>query len=148
MVFMAISGVGIGWAKPVPVNPLRMRHPRWDNIKTSLSGPLSNVLFALVVGMIVRFLPVSIVLHHPFLLVIVQVNLTLAFFNLIPIPPLDGSHILSGLLPIESARAYDRFMGQFGMLILIGIIIAPGNILWSIIGPPMDILFGLFTGYH
>ena len=146
MVFMALSGVGIGWAKPVPVNPHNLRHPRWDNVKVSLWGPLANICFAFVLGMMVRALPIGFRDWSDLLKVCVEVNLTLAFFNLIPIPPLDGSHILSGLLPIEQARAYDRFMGQFGVFLLIGLLVVGRDLLWSIIGPPIFHLFHLFTG--
>jgi Zn-dependent protease len=146
MVFMAISGVGFGWAKPVPINPLRFRHPRWDSVKVSLWGPLSNVLFALALGVIIRFLPVMIVVKYPVLLIMVQVNLTLAFFNLIPIPPLDGSHIFSGLLPAEQARSYDRLMGQYGMFILIMLMISGRGVLRHLIGVPVAFLFRLFIG--
>jgi Zn-dependent protease len=147
MVFMAISGVGFGWAKPVPVNPYRFRHPRWDNVKVSLWGPLSNVIFALVIGLVVRFLPLQLASLYELLLVMVQVNLTLAFFNLIPIPPLDGSHIFSGLLPVELAQSYDRFMAQYGMFMLIGVIVFGRNVLWMTLAPPVSFLFRLFTGF-
>lgn len=147
MAFMAIGGMGIGWAKPVPVNPFRMRHPRWDNVKVSLWGPLSNLTFALGVGLLVRILPDAVVQEYRLLIVLVRVNLSLAMFNLIPIAPLDGSHILSGLLPADAARSYERFMGQYGMLLLLGLIFVGGDLLWAVIGPPMHFLFTLFTGW-
>jgi Zn-dependent protease len=74
------------------------------------------------------------------------ISIGLAVFNLLPIPPLDGSHILSALLPLPLARSYDRFSGQYGMFLLLLVIIAPGNILWHVIGPPRNLLWTLFTG--
>ena len=70
----------------------------------------------------------------------------LAIFNLIPIPPLDGSHILSALLPYPAARKYDMFAGQYGMFLLLALIILPNDPLRHIIGPPYNLLWHLFTG--
>lgn len=147
MVMSSLSGFGIGWAKPVPVNPANFRHPRWDSLKVSLWGPLSNLLLALIAGQILRFgwnVLGSTDAHILFMFVII--NLALALFNLIPIAPLDGSHILSSLLPVDKARSYDIFMGRYGFLVLLGLIfLAPGG-LRMILGPPSRVLFGLFTG--
>jgi Zn-dependent protease len=121
-----ISGIGfIGWAKPTPVDPHNLRHPVRDDILTSVAGPASNLLIALVavfgLGMIYRvgqpspnsiLVPISM-LCRAFL----EVNILLAAFNLIPIPPLDGSHVLRHLLPESAKRVYDM-IGYVGILLL------------------------------
>ncbi|MFQ3548957.1 MAG: site-2 protease family protein [Armatimonadota bacterium] len=149
IVISAISGFGIGWGKPVGVNPHNFRNPRWDNLKVSLWGPLSNILMAAIGGGVLRLLFYinfndSFILS--FLVIFVLVNLGLALFNLIPITPLDGSHILSALLPEKEAIIYDSIMHQYGFLIFIGLIILAPSILPIILGPPRKFLFTLFTG--
>ena len=153
MVLAAIQGFGIGWAKPVPVNPNNFKHPRWDNLRVSLWGPLSNLITAAVVGTIIRFSGPHFLLSNVglFLEVLVLVNISLAVFNLIPIAPLDGSHIMSSLLPHEMARRYDQVMGRWGMLIFIGLIVLGSrgsgfDVLGMILFPPMRFFFHLFTG--
>jgi len=154
MVVSSLAGFGIGWGKPVPVNPNRMRRPRWDNLMVSLWGPLSNLLTAAVVGTVLRFAAIPMMMSHSPLAVngellleaITGVSILLAIFNLLPIPPLDGSHILSAMLPYQAARKYDMLAGQYGMFLLLLLIIAPGNLLWHILGPPRDLLWKLFTG--
>jgi Zn-dependent protease len=150
MVVSSLSGFGIGWGKPVSINPYNFRHPRWDNLRVSLWGPLSNILTAAIVGLSIRFLGHSMTAPVlTFLATLTFISLALAFFNLIPIAPLDGSHILSSLLPHEQARKYDHFMGQFGFLIFLGIIfLAPPGTLSKIIGPPVHVLWGLFVGWR
>jgi Zn-dependent protease len=145
MVVAAWQGFGIGWAKPVPVNPHNFKHPRWDNLKVSLWGPLSNLLTAAVLGTALRFTGPQFAMSSfgVFLDELVLVSVALAVFNMIPIPPLDGSHILSSLLPYESARQYDMVMGRYGMLIFIGLLLGP---LGMLIGPPMRFFYHLFTG--
>lgn len=151
MIVSSISHFGIGWAKPVPVNPMKFRHPRWDNLKVSLWGPLSNLLIALVAAQVIRFGGDK--LEYNDLMIagtFVMINLSLAVFNMIPIPPLDGSHILSSLLPIEKAQRYDRFMGSYGMILFLVMILSPQiggfDPLHWLIGVPRDFLFHIMTG--
>lgn len=109
--------VGFGWGKPVPVNPFRFRNPRRDQIMVSFWGPLSNLIAAAVLS-----IPLLLRVAGPYtgmLFIIVQVQVSLAIFNLIPVPPLDGSHILSGLLPIAQARRLDAIYSQYGMVLLL-----------------------------
>jgi len=121
-----ISGIGfIGWAKPTPVDPHNLRHPVRDDILTSVAGPASNILLGIlaVVGVFVVSRvpgqgPNSIL--QPITLLcwaFLQVNILLAAFNLIPIPPLDGSHVLRHMLPESGRRVYDM-IGYFGILLL------------------------------
>lgn len=154
MVVSSLAGYGIGWGKPVPVDGFRLKRPRWDNLMVSLWGPLSNLLTAVVIGTVLRFEWVAMmtspspVMNNIGVLLeaITMVSIGLAVFNLIPIAPLDGSHILSALLPYEGARRYDRVMGQYGMLLFLVLVLSPGNILGHILWPARRALWFLFTG--
>ncbi|MGI6296261.1 MAG: site-2 protease family protein [Armatimonadota bacterium] len=147
MAVSSIAGFGIGWGKPVRINPGNFRNPRWDNLRVSLWGPLSNLISAAIVGTILRFWgnAMSEPLFY-FLLILLQVNIGLALFNLIPIHPLDGSHILSSLLPYQLARRYDYFMARHGMMAFIGLILLGGRIFPVLIGIPARFLMHAFVG--
>lgn len=112
--------LGFGWAKPVPVNPYNFRNPRRDGVMVALWGPLSNIMLAVALALIVRFTPIP----SPSLTILMgytaRLSLLLAFFNVIPVPPLDGSHVLSGLLPYPKARAYDYFISRYRGPALLG----------------------------
>lgn len=131
--YISVGTVFIAWAKPVPVNPANFRNFRRDDILVSAIGPFSNLLIAFVcMGsyIFITFLlgtmkPVESNLQREFVLFLVRmfytgitINIFLAVFNLIPVPPLDGSHILSALLPAEIGERY-RQIGFFGVLIVI-----------------------------
>ncbi len=135
--------LGLGWAKPVPINPVMFKRPRYDGIMVALWGPLSNLITAVVFALPLRLGFAG--QYAGVLSTIVFLNLLLAFFNLIPIPPLDGSHILSGLLPPDKARRFAIFGARWGILILLVLIFTP--ILEIIIFMPVKILLGLLTGH-
>ncbi|BCW98913.1 MAG: peptidase M50 [Armatimonadota bacterium] len=145
IVFMTVTGFGIGWGKPVMVNPANFRNPRRDDVLVSLWGPVSNIIMATVCAILLR---TGVLAFTPglryFLIIMVIVNIGLALFNLIPLPPLDGSHILQGILPPESARSYAQFASQYGMAILLLLLVTGGVRL--IIGPPRDLLMTLLLG--
>jgi len=112
----------IGWAKPVPVNTRNLRNPRRDFVLVAAAGPISNLMQALVAAVLLR--AVVALAHGDIgglllnaLLMAVEINLLLAFFNLIPVPPLDGGNVALGLLPPALAVPYAK-LRQFGFVIL------------------------------
>jgi Zn-dependent protease len=122
----SITGFGLGWGKPVQVNPAAFRHPRWDMVKCAAWGPGSNLLLAVGFALPLRYGWLSY--GDPLLEfcgICLIVNVGLMFFNLIPIYPLDGSKILSGFLPRDLAGQYDRFMMVWGMPLMFLLIFSP-----------------------
>ncbi len=135
------GGFIIGWAKPVPVNPYNLRG-KWGEALVSGAGPLSNILLAVIFGLLIRFggglLPNSFV---QIALLVVLINLVLAIFNLIPIPPLDGSKILFTFLPYQFERfrgMYERYGFFFVLLFVV--------FLWQFLTPIIGFFFSLITG--
>ncbi len=123
---LAFFLIKIGWAKPMPVNPRYFKNPRQDMIWVALAGPGVNLVIAVFSALAAKLiiaisagLPVFFVM--PFFLMVkasIWINIVLAIFNLVPIPPLDGSKILVGLLPLEFASAYAR-LEPYGFIILL-----------------------------
>jgi Zn-dependent protease len=134
---------GFGWAKPVPVNPSSFAHPRKDGLWVALWGPLSNVLLATFLAGLLRLGITGP--YTPAVAIMTYANCVLAIFNLIPIGPLDGAHILEGLLPPEQAQRYAMFQRQYGQFIVIGAIFvlfaAPGVLML-----PINAAFSLLSG--
>lgn len=136
-----------GWGKPVPVNPGKFRSRRWGMVIVSAAGPASNVLLALLIG--VLGFRVGLLLnadpgYQDLAIRLMELNLGLAFFNLIPVPPLDGSKVLTGVLPSESALKVARVFDQMGMLLLLLLLFT--GVTGTIIGWPVVKLMALFTG--
>ncbi|MFH1063237.1 MAG: site-2 protease family protein [Candidatus Omnitrophota bacterium] len=119
--FLIISGSPFvfGWAKPVPVNFYNLTNPKKDMIWVGLAGPAANFLTALIVFLILVTGIAKNVILAEFLVKVLIISIFLGGFNLIPIPPLDGSRILMGLLPMKLARAYSRITPGAGMVLLI-----------------------------
>ncbi len=143
------SPILIGYAKPVPYNPYNLRG-RWGEALVAFAGPGTNILLALIFGLIIRFLGGVL---DPALVgafaVIVFINILLALFNLIPVPPLDGSKILSEILPGGLGRAYRKFRQSFEQLgVLTGTLII--LVLFYFLSPYFSVvlvqLFRLLTG--
>jgi Zn-dependent protease len=157
ILFMAFSGFGIGWGKPVPVNPYNLRtHPRLGMGLTAAAGPFSNIVLATLFAIPLRLLGSIPPMLANFLSVLVITNIGLAIFNLIPLPPLDGFSVLQGLLSTFRTRwAYewgntlDR-MAVYGPILLIVLLsvgwFTPLNPLGWLIGGPVRSLYYLIVG--
>ncbi len=157
MVIAAFSGIGIGWGKPVPVNPYNTRHdPRTAMGIIGAMGPVSNLIFAAVVAIPLRFgnLPAGVIAN--FLFVLVSVNISLAAFNLLPLPPLDGYSVLMAILNALrkpwSQRAFQALarLEVHGPMILLLLImfnsISGINLLGLLMGPPIRLFNKLILG--
>jgi Zn-dependent protease len=134
----------IGWAKPVPVVPSRLGHPRRDFMLVAAAGPASNLALAVLAAIALRaFAPAGAEGALPAVLVtVVQLNILLAIFNLVPVPPLDGGNVLSGLLPPAAARGFDA-LRPYGFLVLYGLMLS--GWLWTLIQPPYRFLTRLLS---
>ncbi|HDP98799.1 MAG TPA: site-2 protease family protein [bacterium] len=150
--------IHIGWAKPVPVNPSYFKDPKRDLLWVSLAGPASNLMLAFIFGIGCRILGVEgfhslekgLMGIIQFMLAFgVMINIVLAVFNLFPIPPLDGSKILMGLIPPKYERQMEPYM-RYGPTILIALIaigfLTKVSILWAIINPFVKFFSILFAG--
>ena len=142
--FSALSGIPtIGWAKPVPIDPFNFQHPKRDEIIVSLAGPTSNLLLAIISSLVLRFLPInSWLIFYP-LYLFALINISLFVFNLIPIPPLDGSHIFLNLLPENSRIKWEEAFARYGFILLILLVLFPINghtIISSIMTPIIQLI--------
>lgn len=158
MVLTINVGRGLGWGKPVQVNFLRLRRPRRDMMLVSLWGPIMNLILAVIAGLILRVITTT---GHDSLITVAGtdgefnttglflksflfINLGLMFFNLIPIHPLDGSKILSSLLPVHQAEKFDQFVGQFGPILIM--MAAFSGSLGMVIGPAVNSMVNILAG--
>ena len=138
----------IGWAKPVPVNISRLPHPRRDFMLVAAAGPASNIVLALLAAVLVQILPASSATQAreldlvTIMFIFGAINISLAVFNLVPIPPLDGGNVLAGLLPPNAAVVFDK-LRPFGFIILYVLMFT--GVLGDLILPPrrflMELLF-------
>jgi len=131
-----------GWAKPVPVNPMRLPSPRKDMGKVAFAGPAINLILAALCTALLKLAVVfQAHLAQNTVLALIHIlqyglfiNVFLAVFNLIPIPPLDGGRVLTALLPVQTAIRYDQFVGRYGMWIVFALILT--GVVKYIIFPP------------
>ncbi len=141
---LAFSGAPVfGWAKPVIINPRNFKRFNRDSFLSALAGPISNFVFAVLLSIVARFLS-----HGSFvyaiLYLLIQINVTLGVFNLLPIPPLDGSKIWYLILPEESAYTLEKY----GPLILIAVLIfssTGNNFLFTVISIISDYLIRIIS---
>lgn len=161
---LVLSGFRFGWAKPVPVDPRNFANEKQGILLTAAAGPISNIILAIGCGVIIRLLLANgwgstmtegvVVALGRIVGMALIMNLSLAFFNLIPLPPLDGSKILYGLAPHEWDHALWR-LEQVGPMILIAVIalgmFAGFSPIWFLVGPVVNLmcqaLSGLPLGY-
>ncbi|MBO7238307.1 MAG: site-2 protease family protein [Elusimicrobiaceae bacterium] len=148
-----ISGLPVfGWAKPVPVNARRLASPFKDMGKVALAGPTANLLLAIICAFLIKLIIVSGIFSADTaersvqcLIYGIQINVLLAVFNLMPIPPLDGGHIVAALLPLKAAIKYTMFFGRFGMWLVIGLIVT--GVFKYILYPPMYAVMSVISKF-
>ncbi len=140
---MILSGMPFifGWAKPVPYNPHNLKDKKYGDAKVALAGPLGNLIVAVFFGLVLRFFPFFNLTFSGLLSIIVYINLVLAVFNLIPIPPLDGSKILAVFLPPHLREKY-LASERMGFILVIVFIMLAGNLIMPIV----NFLFRLIAG--
>jgi Zn-dependent protease len=154
---LAVSGAPVfGWAKGVPINPNRLRNPRWHMVLVALAGPVSNIIMAVIgailIGLLARLLPAPAGVVSEFLaknmINFIMINLFLATFNMLPLPPFDGSRVLGGLLPPKLAAPYRR-LDRYGLFIMLGLLIVLPRIapsfdpIGALVVPPVKALLGI-----
>jgi len=166
IILTSLSGIGIGWGKPSPVNPSRMRNPKWDHFASVAAGPISNLLQAAVWGVLLRIaLALNLISlndvvnallyrHTSFLAALLTIgvltNLGLMLFNLIPLGGLDGHWLVGTFMPERTRVAWYQWNRRTGSLLLLGIVlfsqISNIPIILTLIGKPAVYLFRFLTG--
>jgi Zn-dependent protease len=144
LLYISSSGSFVfGWAKPVPYNPHNLKPGRWPEAYVALAGPLSNIIIAIIFSILLRFtIPLGFgVGFFSIISLIVFINLTLAVFNLVPLPPLDGSKLLIALFP-EKLYQMRGFFERYGMILTLIFIF----FIWQFVAPLVGILYGVLTG--
>jgi len=147
LLLLATAGQGpiFGWAKPVPINPYNFKDQKWGTLKVSIAGPATNFAIAIIFGLLIRFLNLPQSLPFIQLLGIITIyNFLWGLFNLMPIPPLDGSWILFRFLPAGFEKV-KIFLNQYGMIILIFFIFFNG---FSGLSTLANFLYSMVTGYQ
>jgi len=137
------TGIIFGWAKPVPYNPYNLRNQKWGELIVAAAGPLTNLILAVIFGLVVR-MGINFGVSPEFINLassIVILNIVLGLFNLIPIPPLDGSKILFSILPLRF-DAWRQRLEQFGFVIVIFF----AFFLWNFVSPLVGWIYGFLTG--
>lgn len=138
----SMAGFTFGWAKPVQWNPYNVKNKRWGEFMIALAGPVSNLLIALVFGLLIRIAGVSLPISFIQISVyVISINIILAVFNLVPIPPLDGSKVLFSLLPARFAQVRETLerYSIFFFLILV-------FFLWRFVEPIIPFIFRMIVG--
>ncbi len=135
VLFLSSAGHFVfGAAKPVPINYFSLKNPKRDIIWIGLSGPLANLVLAVIIAQVLKFISLPAIVGY-LLLNLLMINVVLAIFNLIPIPPLDGSRVLMGLLPAQLSEQYAQ-LERFGFILLFAFIWLGvfDRLLWPLVG--------------
>ena len=135
------GGFVFGWAKPVPYNPYNLKPGRWPEAFVALAGPLSNISLAVIFSIIFRLIPEPTAGFALITTSIIYVNILLAVFNLMPIPPLDGSKLLFAVFP-EKIYQFRNFFERYGLILVLVFIF----FIWQLIAPVIGVLFSFLTG--
>lgn len=154
-IVLPLLNAPIGWAKPVPVNPANFRRDirsSTGDILVSIAGPLSNLGLALVagivLGLLLRWLPDVVgpgTAARALLVRLTMLNVGLAIFNIVPVPPLDGSHVVGSLVPDRLRDAWAQFT-RIAPVLLFGVVLLAPQLLWRVIGPPIQFISNLLFG--
>ena len=139
MIFIA----HFGWGKPVPIDPYNFANPRRDEIVVALAGPISNIILGSTIGII----SLTTGYFNEILYIIAIVNFSLAVFNLIPIPPLDGSKVFLNLMPVEKAYEWEKAFERYGFFIVAACLFLPiggSNIINIIVSPIVYYISNIF----
>ena len=136
-----LGGFIFGWAKPVPYNPYNLQPGRWSEAAVAVAGPTSNILLALIFGILLRMGVSSDPAFIQITSLIVFINILLAIFNLMPIPPLDGSKLLFAIFP-DKLFQIRGFFEKYGLMLVLFFIF----FLWQFIFPVIAVLFRFITG--
>ena len=149
----SFTGFGLGWGKPVMVNLRNFRNERKADLIVTIMGPAMNLLLALVFGLLLRVLFATGKVYalpdlaYQLFFIFVMRNLGLMFFNLLPIFPLDGSHIMHRLLPPSQGQTYYLWMQQYGPFVLLGLVFMGGSLISQMISPAMMSVAKLIVGF-
>jgi Zn-dependent protease len=139
MIVSVLIGFGIGWAKPTPYNPMNLQGGRWGEAIVSVAGPISNLILAIAAALPLRYIFATGMDAGPLTLALgffIQINLALMVFNLLPIPPLDGSKVLYAFMDPRTAWQVRPVLEQYGLVILLGAMLLPlfgGNTLLGVV---------------
>jgi Zn-dependent protease len=144
--YLTNAGFMIGWAKPVPYNPYNLRNRNVAEPLIAISGPVSNLFVATIFGLIIRGLLISGYSSSPLILIfsfVVLINVSLAIFNLIPIPPLDGSKILFAFLPTRAKFQFQNISEKYGLVIILAVVMFLPNFISPIIMSLYRLIIGI-----
>ena len=141
----ALTGIPtIGWAKPVPIDPYNLKNPKRDEMLIALAGPTGNILLAIICSLILKIFGIQNILIY----LLILINVSLAVFNLLPIPPLDGSKIFLNLLPQEKSLQWQETFDRYGFILLIILVFLPiggAPIFQTIMSPIVKFVLSLLT---
>ncbi len=144
LLILSQAGFVFGWAKPVPVNYYNLRHGKWGPVIVALAGPLTNFVLLAVFGLLARVSPAGTALPYLFF-TLASINAVLMFFNLIPIPPLDGSKVL--YLFLEHRPDIVQWLERYSFYLILILLLVGGGLISNFVMAPAAALVQFFSGY-